>query len=399
MMMSRCLSFAVVGVALAACSSEPDPAAAPIAPVAADAPLYVIATAVSTDSGSNTYVALLRSLEAQMLDLSGAREFGGWSDMAVIDGSVFVSSGESPVVSRFVAGADGALQDDGTLSFANYVGDANFYNQEVISSTKAYLVGEGEFVLWNPSTLEITGTLAFPDLPVREGIEPFVALDRGAVVRDGRMYVAVTWSDVDELNMLADSRIVVVDVERDEVVEVLEAPCPDLAIADSDDAGNLYFSNWVYSPGATLLSGDSPACVVRIPAGGTALDAWSLGYAQVNGREGAVLSNLGGGKWLFASFLGDPAEFDPSVDDWFPWLFGDTWQFEVLDPVSRTSSVVGGLPKHGGGYYSSRFDGVTHVLVPGDEYATTSVHALAADGSVTHELDTLGWSTRLFRLR
>jgi len=42
---------------------------------------------------------------------------------------------------------------------------------------------------------------------------------------------------------------------------------------------------------------------------------------------------------------------------------------------------------------------VTHVLVPGDSYSTTSIHALSADGTITHEIDTLGWSTRMFKLR
>jgi hypothetical protein len=362
---------------------------------------YVIATAVSTDTGASTYVALLDSLGslgAGELDLGGAREFGGWSDLGVIEPWVFVSSGEAPVVSRFRV--DGrALVDAGTISFGSYVADANFYNQELVSPTKAYLIGEGEFVIWNPSTLAITGTLAFPELAAREGIEPYVALDRGAVVRDGRMYVTVTWTDTENLNMLGDSRIIVVDVEQDSVVDVLTAPCPDLAVADRDEQGNLYFSNWVYSPGATLLYGDSPACVVRIPAGSEALDDWSLRYTDVTGHEGAVVDYLGDGKWAFSSFLGDPAAFDPSRDDWFPWLFGDTWQLEVLDPAARTSSVVEGLPKHGGGYYASRIDATTHVLIPGDSYSTTAVYALGADGSVHHVLDTRGWATRLFALR
>jgi hypothetical protein len=359
----------------------------------------VLSTAVSTDSGSTTYVALLDNLEPQQLDLTRAREFGGWSDLAVIGGRVFVSSGEAPEVYRFNVGVGRELEDDGVISFASYVGDANFYNQEVVSPSKAYLVGENEFVIWDPSTLTVTGTLPFPELPAREGIEPFVALDRGGVVRDGRMYVAVTWSDTENLNMLPDSRIIVIDVERDQVVDVLTAPCVDLSVADSDEQGNLYFSNWVYSPGATLLYGDGRACTVRIGAGASTLDDWSLSYADITGREGAALAYAGEGKWLYSSFLGDPALYNPQTDDWFDWLFGDTWQLEVLDPVARTSTAVTGMPKNGGGYYSARFDGVTHVLVPGDSYQSTSIHALGADGTITDEIDTVGWATRLFKVR
>ncbi|HTV19911.1 MAG TPA: hypothetical protein VMG12_14600 [Polyangiaceae bacterium] len=396
MKLSRGFGWLGMGAALVACSSDEDDA---VGAVVAEGPLYALQTSVSTDTDSTTYVALFDALDAGQLDLSGAREFAGYADLAVVDGKVFVSSGEAPEVSRFALGAEGRLQDDGIVSFANYIDDANFYNQKVVSAAKVYLMGDGEIVIWNPSTLEITGTLALPELPVRENIRPYIALDRGAVLRDNLLFATAAWSDTEELNMLGDSRIVVIDVEQDAVVDVLEAPCPDLGVADRDEAGNLYFSNWVYSPGATLLSGASPACLVRIAAGSTTLDNWSLGYAQVNGREGAAISYVGGGKWLYSSFLGDPAEFDAQSDDWFPWLFGDTWQLEVLDPALGTSSIVSSLPKNGGGYYSARLDGVTHVLIPGDEYASTSVHALGADGAVAHELDVVGWSTRLFRVR
>jgi hypothetical protein len=138
---------------------------------------------------------------------------------------------------------------------------------------------------------------------------------------------------------------------------------------------------------------------VRIPAGSQELEDWSLSYASVNGREGAVLAYLGQGKWLFSSFLGDPAAFNPQTDDWFDWLFGDTWQLELLDPATKTSTVLAGLPKNGGGYYTARFEGVTRVLLPGDGYTTTAIYALGADGSVTREIDTLGWATRMFKLR
>jgi hypothetical protein len=395
--MRLCFLGLAAATLLGACSNDDgDDGSTP----GGDGPLYVMATAVSDDSASNTYVALLDSLAARELDLSQAREFPGWSDIGVIGGWVFVSSGEAPVVTRFALDAQGTLVEDGPpISFANYVGDANMYNQELISPTKAYLLGDGELVVWNPTTLEITGTVPLPKLPVRDGIEPYVVLDRGSVVRGDRMYVTAAWTDTTELNMLPDSRIIVVDVERDVVVDEITVPCPDVMVADGDEHGNLYFSNWVYSPGATLLYGDSPACAVRIPAGSETIDDWRLSYAGATGHEGAAMGYLGSGRWLFSSFLGDPATYDPATDDWFDWLFGDSWQLTVLDPSTGTTTPVTGIPRNGGGYYASRFDGVTHLLMPGDGYTTTSVFALGADGVATPEIHSSGWSTRIFRLR
>jgi hypothetical protein len=89
----------------------------------------VIATAVTDDSGSNTYVALLDSTDMGTLDLGTAAEFPGWSDLGVIGGWVFVSSGETPEVTRFSVDSEHQLVEEGPVNFGNYVSDANFYTR------------------------------------------------------------------------------------------------------------------------------------------------------------------------------------------------------------------------------------------------------------------------------
>lgn len=359
--------------------------------------LYVIATAVSDNNDSNTYIVTFDEF-AETLDLSGAREFPGWSDMLAIGEDVFVSSAEAPTVTRLRVQPNGTLGGDKTLSFSRYVQDANFYNHALVSETKVYLVGEGEYVIWDPSTLKIMGTLPFPELPDREGILPYIALDRGAVVRENRLYHTVAWSDTQNLEFLPDSQIVVIDVEKDRVVDVITVPCPDVALADRDEAGNLYFSNWVYSPGGTLLNGAPNACAVRILAGSEELDDWQLSYDEITGREGAVLSYLGKGKWVFSSFMNDPD--DPSAqEDWFTWLFGNHWEATTLDPNPLDVAPLEGLPWNGGGYYLVRFDGVTRFLLPTEDYNKTTVYAIGEDGKAIEETKTDGWATRLFKLR
>jgi len=363
----------------------------------AESSLYVMATAVSDDNGANTYVATFDRFAAK-LDLGSAREFPGWSDMMVIGGEVFVSSGEAPTITRLEVDASGKLGGDETISFLDYATDANFYNHAIISDTKAYLSGEGEYVIWNPSTLEISGTFPLPDLPDREGIVPYTVLDRGAVVRDDRLFHAVAWSDTENLRFLPDSRIVVIDTDTDEVIDVITVPCPDLAVADRDEAGNLYFSNWVYSPGGTLLYDQPPACAVRIPAGSETFDDWRLSYTEDTGREGAVLNYMGGGQWVFSSFMGEADAWDPETD-WFSWLFGNHWQTTAIDPDSRKATPIPGLPYNGGGYYLTRFDDVTRFLLPSEDYTATTVYALDQYGAAHKETEANGWATRLFKLR
>lgn len=362
-----------------------------------EAPRYVVATAVTDDAGSNTYVKLVTELEGE-LDLSDAREFPGWSDLAVAGEYVLVSSGEAPKVLRFRVSDAGELEADGEIGFGNHVDDAGFYNQTVINDDLVVLGGDGEYVLWSPKTLEITGTVPMPQLADRDLVKARFSLDRGSVVRGDRMYHTVSWTDTEELHMLPDSRIVVLDTTTQEVVDVITVPCPDLNVADRDEAGNLYFSNWVYSPGATLLREGASACAVRIPAGSESLDDWRLYYAEVSGYEGAALGYLGDGKFLFSSFRNDPKSYDPETD-WFDWLFGNHWQLEAFDLEAGTSEPVLGTPQNGGGYYAEREPGVSHVLIPGDGYATTTIFAVEPSGKATQELHTVGWATRLFKLR
>jgi hypothetical protein len=372
-------------------------------PVDVEGPaLYVIATAVSSAETSTTYVKTLPSLGPQTLTLDGAREFSGFSDLRVIGGRVFVSIGDSPTVVRFAVNAQGALEEEGRISFLNHGGSGAFYQQAVISPTKAYLWTETEYVVWNPSTLEITGTIPLPITGKRQGIDSFWAYDRGAVVRGNRFFHSVSWLDYKTYQMLDQSEIAVIDTDTDKLVKVLSSPCPNLDGATVDDGGNIYFSNWIYSPGSTLTGKGGKACVTRIAAGSEELDpSWSMKLADLTGgHEAAALRMLGPGRALVSVFHEGNQPFDPSKDDVSTWLFGNNWKFWTVDLTARAAQEVSGVGWHAGGYYSERIDGRTYLLVPGDQYASTNIYVLGADGQAHPIISNApGWSTRLYKVR
>lgn len=364
--------------------------------------VYVIATAVSSADTSITYVKTLPSLQPQPLSLEGAREFNGFSDIRVIGGKVFVSVGDSPVVTRFAVNAQGVLEEDGRISFLNHGGSGAFYMQQIISPTKAYLWTESEYVVWNPSTLEITGTIPLPITEKRQNIDPFWAYDRGAVVRGSRFFHTVSWLDYKTFQMLDQSEIAIIDTDNDKLVKVLRSECPNLDGATIDDAGNILFSNWIYSPGSTLTGKGKKACVTRIAAGSEEIDAgFSLQLADLTGgHEAAALRSLGGHRALVSVFHEKNQPFDPAKDDVSAWIFGNNWKFWTVDLAARTAQEIAGIGFHSGGYYSERIDGRTYLLVPGDGYATTNIYELVADGQAqTIIANAPGWSTRLYKVR
>lgn len=369
-------------------------------PRAAASQRYVIATAVSSDEMSTTYVKTLTNLDGQELSLRDAREFGGWSDMKVIGNWVFVSGGETSVVERFSVDDNGQLQADGRIGFADYAQTADLYMHLLISPTKAYFTTDTEYVIWNPTTLEITGTIPFPELPTRDGIEPFVTMDRGAVIRDNKLFHAASWTDTMAYKMTPDSRVLVVDVENDEIEEVLELPCPDINVATIDDKGNIYFSNWVYSPGATLVNDQAKACSAKIPADDTAIDeSWTVTFADVTGgHEGANLVYAGNGKALFSVFREDKMPFDKDTEI-FDWLFGDTnWDYASMDLETHEVTTLPDLGEQSGGFYAYQLGDKFVLLSPQGDYSETSFVEVSEDGTGTEVLRTNGWSTRIYLL-
>lgn len=84
-----------------------------------------------------------------------------------------------------------------------------------------------------------------------------------------------------------------VDTELDEVIDVLEAPCPGLDFATRDESVNLCFSSLVFAPrGAALL--EQPAtCVVKIASGASEVEKLFDVAEQRTARRRATLP----GKW------------------------------------------------------------------------------------------------------
>jgi hypothetical protein len=249
--------------------------------------------------------------------------------------------------------------------------------------------------------MEITGTIAGPAVAPVGGAEASPALDRGTIVRDGRLYHSINWFDYQSYPMAPTSLISVVDLRTDTVINQIEAPCPYLEPGTLDEAGNLYFSNWVYSPAATWINAQARACAVRLPAGSDALDpSWKLDFsAATGGHEAAAMEYLGSGRALLSVFREDNRAFDPTVTDAFDWVFDASWRFYTVDLATQWAAEIPSLGWHSGGYYASRIDGATFILVPGAGNTSTELYRLSDQGETTRVVNMDGWSTRVLRVR
>jgi hypothetical protein len=361
---------------------------------------FVVATNVTSDEGDMTYVKVMDELETGDLDLSDAREFAGVSDLKVSAGKLFMSSGEDPTVARFEVGRDGMLVEAGTIDFSNYTDNATMAGHVFIDEDTAYLVGvANEYIVWSPRTLEITGTIPFPEIPARDGIPAAPGRDIGMIVRDGLLFHTFPFSDYEEFEMADSSLIVITDVAKNEVVQMIEAPCPDLNVASMDSQGNLYFSSWVYAAAATLVNDAAKACAIKIPAGEQAIDeAWTVTFEELVGHEAAALRILSNDTAIISVFDDTHQPFDPEKDNVYEWVFGANWKATAFDLKTQTTADIEGVDWNSGGFYVCPVDGTDYLLNPGDGYQTTQFYRLDKAGRATLTLESKGWATRLYEV-
>lgn len=362
--------------------------------------VFVTSTVVFSDEGTTSYVSLMDSLGDSPIDLKQAREFSGWSAVWTLDDKVFVSNGESPTMTRFSVDKNLNYNNEGQLSFVNH--GANSADSGFIGTTKGYVTADADVVIWNPERMEISGTFPLPDIADQDGGMQFGGLRTGRsfVTRGSRAYIAASWANWDEYAVSETSLIVVIDAESDQIIETITAPCPYLDVATIGDDGTLYFSNWVYSVGQTLLSGKKKACAVRILPNEESIDSdWTLTFADVtDGREAAALRYLGDGKALLSVYYHDRVDWGSNTSP-EELADADNWRAWILDLETFDTNVVTQIPFNAGGFNFSRVGDSSFALVPDADYESTDVYEVAPDGSAKRLWVTPGWGRGLDRLR
>lgn len=392
----------LIGAALAACGDDPKPAE----PCASEetGPVYAIATSIFGNEGSSTYVRLLESLDAQSINLDQASEHAGFATIGAAGGKLFVGDGEAPELRRYTVGAGCGLQEDGRMSFANYgPAVAPLYKNVFVDASTAYMqLEESRRIIWNPETLQISGTGDAPGLPSeRDGLTVRAGYDRSTAVRSGYSFQPFYWADNSFYRFSPTSQIAVYSNADDRLAKLIDAPCPGLDMATQDEAGHLYFSNWVFSTAAPVLSDDAPDnCAVRIKAGELALDAgWTRKLSDiVGGRQTVAYRYLENGVGIVAVLHSEDMNITENTEP-NAITGGSHWRLWRVNVEAGTGQPVDGLGKFAGGYYAFRIDGRTFLLLPSADYAKTTVYELGVQGAAEPRFETLGWAYQLVKLR
>ncbi|MEY4508686.1 MAG: hypothetical protein RLZZ450_808 [Pseudomonadota bacterium] len=381
------------------------------APVDSGAPVvdtknavYAVSVQVLGDEADNTYVSTLKNLEPQTVDTKQAIEVGGRSSIATVGGWLFIGEEESPVLRRFAVGADGKLAEDKDkqLNFSNEGLSAvslDEWNNTFISPTKAYLSdGEGGFIVWNPTTMAITGRIPAVDL-AREGL----SIDGSpGFVRGNRLFRTVFWKNWEEFKTSSEQYVLVYDTDTDKLLsKTPESRCPGLnAQITADEKGTLYFSNWVYNVAETLVRQAPKSCAIRIlPGAETADPSWVLPYADITGgKEGAGFAYTKDGKALLSVFDATGLTFDANTD--LSKVSKEVrWDLYTVDLETKAVAKMEGAPRSAGGYTQLKLDGLTLAFFPAASYESTTLFELPTSGPAKKRLELPGFAYQLVRIK
>lgn len=368
--------------------------------------LFAVPTEVyGADFASSTsFVPIVPSLDVERVGLDQAREKDGRASVMTIGNYLYVASSSAPVIERFEVQADGTLLDAGRLSFANY-GLPEFFSIDAwgsitISPTKAYVFnrGSGSHVVWNPTTLEITGEIEGPDV-LRDGWD----VESVAVVRGNRLFRIFAYLDYDTWRFDSSTQyLAVYDVESDRLSNLVQdARCPLLYSRPFiDEAGDIYFSGWVWTAAEALVNGAPKNCALRVRAGQETFDPdWQLIYSDdvTEGREAGILRYLGGGQALLDVFHHERASLGGELST-EELSNTPNWRLWSVDLEQRSGAPVDGLDFKAGGYQDVNIDGRTFLMVPNDDYSETTAYEISL-GQAAAGFKIRGSSYHMVKLR
>lgn len=364
---------------------------------------FVVSTQIYGDV-TTSYLPIVSSLDVKEISIENAKELNGRSSIAQVGEWLFVASSSEPVVTRYTINDKGELQEDGRINFANH-GVPEFFSIDswgavFVNAKKAYIFNgsNGSHVVWNPTTMKITGEIEGLDI-VQEGYD----MESVAVVRGNRMYRVFTFLNYDTWEFLPEPQyLAVYDVEKDELLDLQEETrCPQLyAMPSVDEDENIYFSGHVWTPGLSLTSDYPKSCSLRVKAGEDRFDSeWQLNFADdiTDGREAATLRYIGDGKALLDVFHHEREEIVSATDPQ-ELVSTSNWRLWLVDLDEKSGKPLEGVGYKGAGLSDVRVGDRTFLMLPNADWSETTAWELV-DGEAVEGFKIHGNTYQTLKLR
>jgi hypothetical protein len=319
---------------------------------AAGGPLYLIATTFSAGDQDETYLVTSPTFDATTtIDSTRGPKLIGGVVPTVFGGAVYAPDSQGPVIRRFDLDADDQLQPGPELSFAG-VGMTTVLSWHVyiVNETKGYVFDPGgaRLIVWNPSTMTLTGAQIDLQAAVREGWSPNLVFEHsGPVRRDSTLLIPLGWTDIDGNSRYA-SGVLALDTATDEVLSLDEDErCGETYANVVAPNGDAYFlpPDWSAAP-HFFADLHQPTCVLRVRAGQTTFDDGPPLDLSALGSGLAAAAGVPDGNSGFFFNAVDEALWDGGNNEG-----GAVWRVWHYDFETAASRLVETLPTWSGTLY------------------------------------------------
>lgn len=347
---------------------------------------FALATIVIDPDGRTTYLQRIDDpREARAYDHSEAVEIPGHGVLMVRDGRVFVGLAEAPEWVRFEVDETGRFVETGRLSMAAHGLSYVDYGYAFVDDDLAVTVSTEalKVILWDPETMEITGTIDLPHLQ-RDGYELEVWT---TLAHDGLLYIPARWANWNEGRVLPGVSTTIVDPRAGEILGVAEDDrCTSGGRAVFDAQGYAYVMGDGRNYAAQMYAhaaGEAPPtnCLLRIPPGEFDFDEdFHVAIPDLTGGLESVteleFAMQGSGVAFSKMFYPDrlPEGVEPVDFSFWDHPAFRMWRIELGDePVAEE---VEGVPFGALGFEGSPVDGGLFVGESTDAYATTTIYEI-----------------------
>ncbi len=377
---------AALATALLAAGCGDDPVAEDPAPIEPETPLYLVHSAVQTDTGRMNYFSLVESLDqAATLDYAKSLELPGRPRLYAAQGVGFfaIGSGEAPTITRYEV-QDGRLVPGASISLQAYgVGSLGAQAVLFVSPTKAYYkdAAQAQVIVWNPTAMVVEKRLELPADLVRQG--SVTGFSQWAA-REGEAFFAVGWSNAAYDRVEPGSVLVRIDTATDALTLSEEPRCRDLGKTARVGNALYFFSGVINGLGYAANRADDGGqqdCMLRIPEGQKGFEAgWvgSVAPALGEGKVGTVISvTEDGTAWVQVADLSvTPSAPGTTYSQWYS--AGWSWYRLPLTSLTGASRLAG----HAGAYsgFTLASGSQFFVSAAAADYSTSTLMELSSGG-------------------
>lgn len=394
------ITFFVTLAGLAACSDDGNPPE----PSGDGDRAYLLGTRVWDDSSTTSYFHVVPTLEAgTVVDPATALEVPGSAKLfSIADAGWFaIGGGEAPTITRYTLDDDGRFVEGDTISLQDYGVRSLWDTLYVASPTKVYYPDRDgrQLIVWNPTTMEITGSIALPDT-AREGYLSLYGYT--PIVRGDRLLFTIGWFDWTNDRILGETGLVAIDTATDAVARMdVDTRCGGITTGVVTQSGATYFISSALAGAAYRLDRiPTPPCALRIASGADAFDSAYVG--DVDAIAGGAIAGEpvpGGGETIFLRVLDEQlATIDPQGATWE--VTGQAaWRWWRWDAGSSAASEMTTLAPGTADVLWFQVDGHVFGSETAEDYSETRLVDLTAAGGPAPALTAPGFLHGVARIR